>query len=156
MDNNLKKIKTIIVLFFVVFLGVFYLYFENYKNNETNNEIETSIFVDIINEKTVNNNQFNVDETIKNEIVENIINKNIINNDLNNNQINDSKNSKININVANELELETLPGIGSKVAKSIIEYRQTNGLFKNIDEIKNVKRIGEKTFEKIKNLISVN
>jgi competence protein ComEA len=53
-------------------------------------------------------------------------------------------------------ELDSLPGIGPVYAQRIIDYRNANGGFKNIDEVKNVKGIGEKTFEKFKELISVN
>jgi competence protein ComEA len=61
----------------------------------------------------------------------------------------------ININTATESELCSLPGIGPSLAKRIIEYR-TSHYFSSIEEIKNVKGIGEKKFEKIKNLITVN
>ncbi len=64
-------------------------------------------------------------------------------------------NGKINLNTASAAQLDTLPGIGSAYAGRIIEYRQNSGGFKTIEEIKNVKGIGEKTFEKIKELISV-
>ena len=57
---------------------------------------------------------------------------------------------KININTATEQELESLKGIGPATAKNIIRYREEYGGFSSIEEIKNVKRIGEKIFEKIK------
>ena len=57
---------------------------------------------------------------------------------------------KININTATEQELESLKGIGPATAKNIIRYREEYGGFSSIEEIKNVKRIGEKTFAKIK------
>ena len=60
------------------------------------------------------------------------------------------KEKKININTANEQELESLKGIGPATAKNIIRYREEYGGFSSIEEIKNVKRIGEKIFEKIK------
>jgi competence protein ComEA len=62
---------------------------------------------------------------------------------------------KININTATAAQLDSLPGIGEAYAARIIEYRQSNGGFKTIEEIKNVKGIGDKTFEKLKNLITV-
>lgn len=68
---------------------------------------------------------------------------------------NKQKNPKININTATQTELETLPGIGISTAIKIIEYRKENGKFKNIEEIKNVKGIGENKFKKIKELIKV-
>jgi len=61
----------------------------------------------------------------------------------------------ININTANETELEQLPGIGASIAGKIIDYRNKNGKFKAIEDIKNVTGIGETKFEKIKDLIKV-
>jgi len=61
----------------------------------------------------------------------------------------------INLNRASAGELATLPGIGEVIASNIIEYREKYGGFKNKEELKNVKGIGEKKYEKIKDLISV-
>lgn len=61
----------------------------------------------------------------------------------------------INLNAATVEQLETLPGIGRKVAERILEYRSKNGGFKKIEELMNVKGIGEKSFLKIKPLIQV-
>lgn len=64
--------------------------------------------------------------------------------------------NKININTATEDELsENLSGVGNAIAKRIIEYREHNGGFSNIEDIKNVSGIGEKMFEKIKDSICV-
>jgi len=63
---------------------------------------------------------------------------------------------EIDINKAAVGELESLPGIGFAYASAIIEYRQDKGNFSSIEEIKNVPGIGEKTFEKIKDLITIN
>ncbi|OGF44381.1 MAG: hypothetical protein A2452_09660 [Candidatus Firestonebacteria bacterium RIFOXYC2_FULL_39_67] len=60
----------------------------------------------------------------------------------------------VNINTAKEMELDTLPSIGQSTAKRIIDYRSKNGKFKSINELKNIKGIGEKTFEKLKDRIS--
>ena len=60
---------------------------------------------------------------------------------------------KININTANQEELEILPGIGPAKAGDIISYREANGGFKSIEEIQNVKGIGEATFEKMREQI---
>jgi len=62
---------------------------------------------------------------------------------------------KININTANSSTLQTLPGIGPVLSERIIEYRNQNGLFGIIDDIKDVSGIGEKKFEGIKDLICV-
>ena len=61
----------------------------------------------------------------------------------------------ININKATEKEFETLPGIGPSLASKIIEYRNQNGKFGSIEDIKNVNGIGDNKYEKIKDLITV-
>ncbi|MDI1471625.1 helix-hairpin-helix domain-containing protein [Thermodesulfovibrio sp. 1176] len=62
---------------------------------------------------------------------------------------------KIDINTATAKELMKLPGIGAVLAERIVEYREVNGKFKNIEEIKKVKGIGNAKFEKIKDMITV-
>ena len=63
--------------------------------------------------------------------------------------------SKIDINTATSEELQTLNGVGPATAEKIISYRSDVGYFKNIDEIKNIDGIGDKTFEKLKDDITV-
>lgn len=64
-------------------------------------------------------------------------------------------NELININTATQTELELLPGIGPSTATKIIDYREENGEFETIDDIKNVPGIGEAKYETIKNSITV-
>ena len=61
---------------------------------------------------------------------------------------------KININTASQAELQTLPGIGDSTAQKIINYRGENGKFSSIEDIKNVKGIGQSKYETIKDLIT--
>ena len=61
----------------------------------------------------------------------------------------------VNINTASAAELDALPGIGAKTAARIVEYRQKNGPFKKIEELMNVRGVGEKNFLKLKTQISV-
>lgn len=62
---------------------------------------------------------------------------------------------KININTASKTELMELPGIGEAKAQAIIDFRTKNGPFKNLHDIVNVPGIGEKTYENIKDLITI-
>lgn len=62
---------------------------------------------------------------------------------------------RININTASLSELDSLPGIGPTYAQRIIDYRNANGGFKSTDELKNVKGIGDKTFEKFKDSVTM-
>jgi competence protein ComEA len=65
------------------------------------------------------------------------------------------ENAKVNINTATAEELSTLEGIGEMKAESIIEFRDNNGHFTKIEDLKNVKGIGDKIFEKIKDQVTV-
>jgi competence protein ComEA len=63
--------------------------------------------------------------------------------------------SAVNLNTASAAQLEALPGIGAKMALRIVEYRQKNGGFKKIEDLMNVKGIGEKAFLKLKPHLTV-
>lgn len=66
-----------------------------------------------------------------------------------------TEDDKININTANETELDQLPGIGPSLAKRIIAYREENGYFTSIEDLTNVSGIGEKKFEELKDKICI-
>ena len=74
-----------------------------------------------------------------------------------NSNTNESKgeNEKVNINTASQSELDGLPGIGDSIAQRIIDYREQNGNFKSIEELKEVKGIGEAKFEEIKDRVTI-
>jgi len=66
-----------------------------------------------------------------------------------------SSGAPINLNTATVAQLETLPGIGKSIAERILEYRQKNGGFRKVEDLMNVRGIGEKSFLKMKALITV-
>ena len=63
---------------------------------------------------------------------------------------------KINLNTATIEELDVLPGIGPAIAQRIVEYRTQNGEFKQIEDLKKVRGIGEVLFNQVKDYITVN
>jgi competence protein ComEA len=85
-----------------------------------------------------------IDSYISQEIGENIIDQDI-----------KITNNLVNINTATQNELETLAGIGPSTALKIINYREENGKFKKIEDIRNVPGIGEAKFNAIKKQICV-
>ncbi|PID02197.1 comEA protein [Sporosarcina sp. P2] len=68
----------------------------------------------------------------------------------------DSSTAKVNINTANESDFQTLPGIGPAKAMAIVQYREEHGPFSQLDGMKSVSGIGDKTFEKLEPLIILN
>jgi competence protein ComEA len=63
--------------------------------------------------------------------------------------------SPVNLNTATQAQLEALPGVGPKAAQRILDYRKQNGSFKKIEDLMNVKGFGEKTFLKLKPMLTV-
>lgn len=84
------------------------------------------------------------------------IGEEIKNNESINNENNNIGSNKVNINNATIEDLDKLPGIGEATANKIINYREENGDFKSIEELKNVNGIGSKKYEQIKDEITLN
>jgi len=61
----------------------------------------------------------------------------------------------VNLNTATQAQLESLPGVGAKAAQRVLDYRKQNGNFKKIEDLMNVKGFGEKTFLKLKPMLTV-
>lgn len=66
-----------------------------------------------------------------------------------------AQSSCVNINSATAEQFQALPGIGPAIAAAIVQHRQQNGPFAALDDLKKVKGVGDKKFEKIKNLICI-
>lgn len=86
---------------------------------------------------------------------ERVIIPNVNNPDILMNTSSDQDNDLININTADKNELEKIPGVGPVTAQKILDYREENGYFNSIEELKNINGIGEKTFENMKEKITV-
>lgn len=111
------------------------------------------IRVPSISERTSSSNNLLGNYDLNSNKIEDIISDSVNTNSYN---LNSKSNSElININTATVSKLEELPGVGATIANSIVSYRQENGGFKSIDEIKQVPRIGDKTYDKLKDLITV-
>ncbi|OXX83300.1 hypothetical protein AVM15_11825, partial [Paraclostridium benzoelyticum] len=89
------------------------------------------------------------------EIALNDSNDNVENNNNDGNNITEGDDKKININSASKEDLDSLPGVGDVTAQKILDYREENKEFKSIDEIKNVKGIGENKFNDLKDYICI-
>ncbi|MBR3163150.1 MAG: helix-hairpin-helix domain-containing protein [Clostridia bacterium] len=103
------------------------------------------IVIPSVNDKDEENNEKNSVETTEDvEVVETIPGSSL-----------KSGTEMININKASQTELEELPGIGPSIALKIINYRNENGKFTTIEDLKKISGIGDNKFENIKNLICV-
>ena len=119
------------------------------NNNDKSELIDNSVDVNIDNKDTdiINIESENIEKNI--DILKNTEEtKNI-------NESTKENSNLININTATVEQLDTLPKIGPSIAGAIIKYREEYGNFKNIEQIKNVTGIGDKIFESIKDLISI-
>ena len=66
-----------------------------------------------------------------------------------------SASGKVNINLADSTQLQTITGVGPATAQKILDYRTRNGRFNSIEDLKNVSGIGDKTFEKMRDQVTV-
>ena len=95
------------------------------------------------------------EDVLENDLEENINNKETTLGRSGTNSNVENEKEKININKATKEELDTLPGIGESTAQKIIQYREEHGSFKNIEELKEVKGIGDAKYEEIKDLVDI-
>ena len=127
-----------------------------YSKEEVNN------FIEIKQEETIKEEKCKTSSVVVNDACitknERVDNENIVNTNTNeqvNNEEVDNTPKIVSINTATKEELMTLKGVGESKALAIIAYREENGPFTNIEDIKNVKGIGEKMFDAIKDYITL-
>ena len=107
-------------------------------------------------EETIEKNEQNQNENIIDQTSKYVTSSSgVVQEEQTNEKNEQNKNEKININTATQTELETLPGIGPSTSLKIVNYREENGKFKSIEEIKEVSGIGDAKYENIKELICV-
>lgn len=139
----MKNKYTILLIFLCLISSYIYINTTPYNNSSLNFSINND-------EKTNENKNLYIKENNnKTKDFKNVEKSNI-------NENNTQDNNIININSADKETLKKLPGIGDSIAENIIYYRENVSLFYDISDIKNVDRIGDKTYERIKNLITTN
>lgn len=119
---------------------VIYVYTEDEMQDESSGKKTTS-------NSSSNTSSYNIETYTEGKV--SIISSN------DDNVIQENTSTLININTADATKLEELPGIGATKANSIIAYREEVGGFKSIEDLKNVSGIGDATFEKLKDYITV-
>lgn len=120
-------------------------------------------YLEVADARLINHAQKIVDEMViyvpmKGELLEEQVMENLVTvpaSGSNHSENSPSNEGKVNINTADEATLMTLPGIGPSKAQAILIYRQENGQFKVVEDLKAVSGIGDKTFEKLVDLITV-
>ena len=121
----------------------------NTSNINLSQKLVSEMVIYVMNNSEIKNGSkvISCDTKCKTEVIE-------VNNCVEEKKLETSKN-KININTATVEDFTSLSGIGEAKAKSIVEYRNSNGNFKSIEDIKNISGIGEALFNKIKSNIEV-
>ncbi len=147
-------LKTVVVLLFLVISGLVYVFYPDSDNIKVNIAEET---LGTIISETQNFYRQNIAYENNNVSSENIKTESEASIDRSSSKNNKSKNIPllVNINTAPSKELEKINGIGVSLAKNIIDYRTRNGGFAHKEEIKNVRGVGDKLYEKIKDYIVV-
>lgn len=140
-DEIISKYRYIIggFLVFVILIGLGMLIFSNYLEKEAANTQKAVAGLKTENEKLRQELSVKATQTVVASSA----------------TTGENQTSKININTATATELDKLPGVGPVRAADIISYREKNNGFKTIEDLKNIKGIGDVSFEKIKDLVTV-
>lgn len=140
----MKNKYTILLIILSFIASSTYIITKTYNNSDSfsiqASKIDNNFYENLYIKEETTHKEIETENTTVNKNVNNIQNNSLL----------------ININTADKETLKMLPSIGDTIAQNIIDYRENVSLFYNIEDIKNVNRIGDKTYEKIKNLITIN
>lgn len=139
-DNYIYQYRFYIggILIFIILTGSVFLVWDKVNRSQKQNESQTILNLQAENEKLRQELSSQSKQLVAGAATES-----------------QNQSGKININTADAVELDKIPGIGPARAADIINYRETHNGFKTIEEMKNIKGIGDKTFESMKHLITV-
>lgn len=137
MDDFLYKYRwyLISVLTAIIVIGLSLIFWENH--NRTKATLESNEITELKKQNEL------LRQELSNEAPKNVAG------------VSEAVGDKININLADLSELDRLPGIGPVKAQDIIDYREENGQFQSTEELKNINGIGDKTFENLKDSVTV-
>ena len=145
--EKLAKIRQTVMIILMVIAGLYYLTVE--RSQVTNAAVVTNVETNRNQDEEAKEPKFEIESYIQPETT---VPQTAPAEDVTAVQVEDKR---VNLNTATLEELDALPGVGPSTAKNIIAYRETHGGFAAPEEIMNVKRIGEKTFDKLKAHITV-
>ena len=159
-EKPISRLKFIlsISLALVVLAGSSVLLFQINKQSKSSDDTQTQVLkkqIDDLNKKIDSLNKSIEEAKNSSPIIESKSYTRSTSGQVAGDQSGTSLRSKVNLNTASLSQLDGLTGIGPTYAQRIIDYRNSNGGFKSIEEIKNVKGIGDKTFEKFKDQITI-
>ena len=145
--EKLAKIRQTVMIILMVIAGLYYLTVE--RSQVTNAAVVTNVETNRNQDEEAKEPKFEIESYIQPETT---VPQTVPAEDVTAVQVEDKR---VNLNTATLEELDALPGVGPSTAKNIIAYREAHGGFAAPEEIMNVKRIGEKTFDKLKAHITV-
>lgn len=158
--EKLAKIRQTVIIVLMVVAGLYYMTVE--RSQVTNAAVVTNVEESAAEtnrnqNEVVRESKFEIDSYLQPETIDDAPEQTVLPDKEAplENPVVSAEDKRVNLNTATLEELDALPGVGPSTAKNIIAYREAHGGFAAPEEIMNVKRIGEKTFDKLKDFIKV-